>query len=123
MSELHRFENLQRKRRRSSRNVSRDHDRGSKLANRTRKSQDDSRYDTARSEWERDGKKDASVARAQRSGDLFKTLIDGLESDTRGTHQERKRHDSSRSNNRAPGEDDVEPQMLVQKTTDSAAAT
>ena len=123
MSELHRFENLQRKRRRSSRNISRDHDRGSKLANRSRKGQDYSSNDAARSEWERDGKKDASVARAQRSRDLFKTLIDGLESDTRGTHQERKRHDSSRSNNRAPGEDDVEPQMFVQKTTDSAAAT
>ena len=56
------------------------------------------------------------------SRDLFEALIDGLESDTRGTHQERKRHDSSRSDNRPPGEDDVEPQMLLQETTDSVAA-
>ena len=113
MSELHRFENLQRKRRRSSRNVSRDHDRGPKLSNRPRKSEHDSSNDAARSEWKRDGKKDASVARAQRSRDLFKTLIDCLESDIAERTRKRKRHDGSRSNNRAPGEDDVDPKMLV----------
>ena len=64
MPELHRFENLERKRGRSSRNVARDDDRGPKLANRARKGEDYSSNDAARSEWERDGKKNASVAGA-----------------------------------------------------------
>jgi hypothetical protein len=123
VSELHCFENLERKRCRSPRNVSGDDDRGPELTDGARKSEDNSSNDATRSQWKRNGKKDASVARAQRSRDLFQPLIDGLKSDTGRTYQERKRHDGSRSNDRAPGENDVNPQMLVQKMTHCAAAT
>jgi hypothetical protein len=53
--------------------------------------------------------------------DLFQSLIHALETDARRTHQKRKRHNRSRSDNSTPRKDDVYPQMFVQKLTESAA--
>jgi hypothetical protein len=54
---------------------------------------------------------------------MFEALIDTLKSNPGGTHQERKRHDGSSSNNSAPCEDDVNPQTFVKKLAHSTAST
>src|SRR5262249_46530300 len=104
-----------------SRNISRDDNRCPKFSDGARESEEDPGNNAARRERNRNRKKDARIAGSQRSRNMFKPLIHTLKSNPRRTHQERKRHDGSGSNNSAQGEDNIDPQVFVQKSTDSAA--
>jgi len=118
---LHCFKYFQRKCRCSSGDVSCHHDCGAEFADGTGKSEYDSGNDAARSERKSYRKEDASIASAECSRDLFKTLIDILKPNAGGTHQKRKRHNSSGDDNGAPGENNVDPQLLMQKLTERSA--
>src|SRR5262245_40210611 len=123
MTELHGFEYLQRKRRRFSGNISRDQDSCSEFTDSTSKSEDHSRYNAARSQRKCDRKKNARVGGAKGPRDLFEALIDALKSNACGAHEKWKRHDGSGDDDRAPGEDDVNTEKIVQEMTKRAATS
>ena len=94
-------------RRRTARDVPRDEDRRSELAERARKGENESRGDSARGQRKRDGRENARFARPERPSDRFETRVHLLEGDARRAHEERKRHDHHRDDDGFPGENDV----------------
>jgi len=85
----------------------------SKFANGTGKRQDDSRSNATRSKWKRDCEKDPHVTGAECSRDLLETLIDTLKSNASRTDEQRKGHYRGSEDDRAPGEYNVNVEMLA----------
>ena len=76
---------------------------------------------SAKGEWKRDGEEDAGGVSAERAGDLFQSRVHLFEGHAGGADEQGKTHDGERDHHRFPGEDDFDPEPLIENAPEGAA--